>query len=187
MENVMKKLMIAVLVAATLTGCSTIKSVTGQTEEKPKPVVSEFLGGNIKVTYKSNGEFESMTSSHTIKLTGELPYSQDEAYQVATMKARKQIVEFMKVDLESEKFTKTVFNNLQESASEDKKETSNTVTAKIAAELQSSIKQKSSAILKGTYVEDKSFDAPSNSITVVVKTSTKDVETAKSLSKLMGN
>jgi hypothetical protein len=53
--------------------------------------------------------------------------------------------------------------------------------------LQSSIKQKSSAMLKGTYVETKSFDAPSNSITVVVKTSTRDVETAKNLSKLMGN
>ncbi len=103
------------------------------------------------------------------------------------MKARKQIVEFMKVDLESEKFTKTVFNNLQETASEEKKETSHTVNAKIAGELQSSIKQKSSSILKGTYVEEKSFDTGSNSITVSVKTSTKDVETAKSLSKLMGN
>jgi hypothetical protein len=28
--------------------------------------VSEFLGGNIKVNYTSKGEFESMTSSHTI-------------------------------------------------------------------------------------------------------------------------
>ena len=36
-------------------------------------------------------------------------------------------------------------------------------------------------------MEEKSFDAASNSITVVVKTSTKDVETAKSLAKLMGN
>ena len=183
----MKKLIIAALVAATLSGCTTIKNMTGASEEKPKPVVSEFLGGNIKVTYNSKGEFESMTSSHTIKLTGGLPYSQDEAYQIAIMKARKQIVEFMKVDLESEKFTKTVFNNLQESTSEDKKETANSVNAKIAGELQSSIKQKSSAILKGTYVEEKSFDAASNSITVIVKTSTKDVEIAKNLSKLMGN
>ena len=180
----MKKLMIAAMIAAALSGCSTL---TGKTDDKVKPITSEFLGGNIKVTYKSNGEFESMTSSHTIKLTGELPYSQDEAYQVAILKARKQIVEFMKVDLESEKFTKTVFNNLQESTSEDKKETANAVNAKIAGELQSSIKQKSSAILRGTYVEEKSFDTSSNSITVVVKTSTKDVETAKSLSKLMGN
>jgi hypothetical protein len=187
MENVMKKLMIAVMITAALSGCSTIKNMTGTSDEKPKPVVSEFLGGNIKVNYTSKGEFESMTSSHTIKLTGSLPYSQDEAYQVAILKARKQIVEFMKVDLESEKFTKTVFENLQESVSEDKKETGNTVNAKIAGELQSSIKQKSSAMLKGTYVEAKSFDAPSNSITVVVKTSTKDVETAKNLSKLMGN
>jgi outer membrane protein assembly factor BamE (lipoprotein component of BamABCDE complex) len=187
MENVMKKLMIAVMVAAALSGCSTIKNMTGQSEEKPKAVVSEFLGGNIKVTYKSDGEFESMTSSHSIKLTGGLPYSQDEAYQVAILKARKQMVEFMKVDLESEKFTKTVFNNLQQSTSEDRKETANTVNAKIAGELQSSIKQKSSAMLKGTYVEGKSYDASTNSITVVVKTSTKDVETAKSLSRLMGN
>lgn len=185
----MKKLMLAVLIAATLNGCSTIKKVTGNdaAEEKERPVVSEFLGGSIKVSYTSKGEFESIASSHTIRMTGSLPYSQDEAYQVAILNARKQIAEFMKVELESEKFTKTVFNNLQEGKTEDGKNTSSNVDTKIAGDLQSNIRQKSSAILKGTYVDEKSFDSPSNSITVVVKTRTKDIETAKSLTKLMGN
>jgi hypothetical protein len=184
MENVMKKLMIAAMIAAALSGCSTL---TGKTDDKVKPITSEFLGGNIKVSYTSNGEFESMASSHTIRLTSALPYAQDEAYQVATLKARKQIAEFMKLDLETEKFTKTVFDNLQESVNEDNKESSSSVNAKIVGELKTSIKQKSSAILKGTYVESKAFDSGSNSITVVVKTRTKDIETAKSLSRLMGN
>ena len=180
----MKKLMIAAMIAAALSGCSTL---TGKTDDKVKPITSEFLGGNIKVSYTSNGEFESMASSHTIRLTSALPYAQDEAYQVATLKARKQIAEFMKLDLETEKFTKTVFDNLQESVNEDNKESSSSVNAKIVGELKTSIKQKSSAILKGTYVESKAFDSGSNSITVVVKTRTKDIETAKSLSRLMGN
>jgi hypothetical protein len=184
MENVMKKLMIAVAIAAALSGCS---SLTGRSDDKAKPITSEFLGGNIKVSYTMGGEFESMTSSHTIRLTSTLPYAQDEAYQIATLKARKQIAEFMKLDLESEKFTQTVFDNLQESVTENNKESSSSVNAKIAGELKTSIKQKSSAILKGTYVDEKSFNSGSNSITVVVKTRTKDIETAKSLSRLMGN
>jgi hypothetical protein len=70
---------------------------------------------------------------------------------------------------------------------EDGKETSKTVKSEIIGELQSSIKQKSSAILQGVFVDEKSYDAKTNTITVVVKTSTKSVDTAKALRKLMGN
>ena len=66
--------MIAAMIAAALSGCSTL---TGKTDDKVKPITSEFLGGNIKVSYTSNGEFESMASSHTIRLTSALPYAQD--------------------------------------------------------------------------------------------------------------
>jgi hypothetical protein len=116
-----------------------------------------------------------------------LPYAQDEAYSLATLRAKKQIVQFMREELETEKFASTIYKSLQDAEAEDGKETSKTIKSEIVGELQSSIKQKSSAILQGVFVDEKSYDAKTNTITVVVKTSTKTVDTAKALRKLMGN
>jgi hypothetical protein len=134
-----------------------------------------------------SGELDSIVSSNSVKLTSTLPYAQDEAYTLATLRAKKQIVQFMREELETEKFANTIFKSLQDAEAEDGKETSKTVKSEIVGELQSSIKQKSSAILQGVFVDEKSYDAKTNTITVVVKTSTKSVDTAKALRKLMGN
>jgi hypothetical protein len=134
-----------------------------------------------------SGELDSIVSSNSVRLTSTLPYAQDEAYTLATLRAKKQIVQFMREELETEKFANTIFKSLQDAEAEDGKEISKTVKSEIAGELQSSIKQKSSAILQGVFVDEKSYDAKTNTITVVVKTSTKSVDTAKALRKLMGN
>jgi hypothetical protein len=105
---------------------------------------------------------------------------------LATLRARKQIVEFMKLDLESEKFTDTVYNSLQDATTEDRTETK-TVNAKVASEVKEVIKQRSSAILQGTYVAEKNYDSGTKTVTVTVKSGTKDIATAKTVRKLMGN
>jgi hypothetical protein len=150
-------------------------------------VVAEFVGGNLKVNYTMSGELDSIVSSNSVRLTSTLPYAQDEAYSLATLRAKKQIVQFMREELETEKFASTIYKSLQDAEAEDGKETSKTIKSEIVGELQSSIKQKSSAILQGVFVDEKSYDAKTNTITVVVKTSTKTVDTAKALRKLMGN
>ena len=61
------------------------------------------------------------------------------------------------------------------------------VKDKITSDLQENLKQKTEAILRGTYVESKEFDKGSSTIKVVVKSSTRDIDTAKNLSRLMGN
>ena len=134
-----------------------------------------------------SGELDSIVSSNSVRLTSTLPYAQDEAYSLATLRAKKQIVQFMREELETEKFASTIYKSLQDAEAEDGKETSKTIKSEIVGELQSSIKQKSSAILQGVFVDEKSYDAKTNTITVVVKTSTKTVDTAKALRKLMGN
>ena len=57
----------------------------------------------------------------------------------------------------------------------------------ITNELQENIKQKTNAILRGTYVESKEFDKGTSTVKVVVKSSVKDIEVSKQLSRLMGN
>ena len=179
----MLKRLIVVTAAVALTACGTFG---GSKPDGEKPITSEFLGGNIKVSYTTGGEFESISSTNTVKVTSSLPYATDEAFTIATLRARKQIVEFMKLDLESEKFTDTVYNSLQDATTENKAETAQ-VNAKISSEVKEVIKQRSSAILQGTYVAEKNYDSGTKTVTVTVKSGTKDITTAKTVRRLMGN
>ena len=120
-------------------------------------------------------------------LTSNAPDAAEKAYIVATLRARAQMVEFMKADLESEKFKQTVYKSLQEAEEELKVASSTVVKDTITNELQENIKQKTNAILRGTYVESKEFDKGSSTVKVVVKSSVKDIEVSKQLSRLMGN
>ena len=80
----------------------------------------------------------------------------------------------------------TVYNSLQEATTEDKDETKK-VNAKVASEDKEVLKQRSSAILQGTYISEKKYDSGTKTVTVTVKSSPKDVATAKEVRKLMGN
>lgn len=177
----MKRIGIFVL-AVMLSACSTFG---GKKDERN--VKSEFFGGDIKVTYTFSGDFESIASSGTGKVTSNAPDAVEKAYIVATLRARKQIADFMKAEVESEKFKQTVYESLQEAEEEFKASSAAVTKDKIASNLQENIKQKSAAILRGTYVESKEFDKGTSTVKVVVKSSVKDIETAKNLSRLMGN
>ena len=104
-----------------------------------------------------------------------------------TLQARKQIVEFMKVEVENNSFINAVSKTLQDSESDSGRTVSTNVTAKIASEVQDNIRQNSKALLKGTYVDSKSYDASTHTVKVVVKTSLRDLDTSKQLARMMGN
>ena len=105
---------------------------------------------------------------------------------VANLRAKQKVVEFMKNELEGDKFTKTVYNSLQEGQAINN-QANNEVNTKIAGDVQENIKSKTKAILQGVYVESKKFDTATNTVRVVVKTGTKDIQTAKEMRMLMGN
>jgi len=145
------------------------------------------MGGSIKVAYdKSTGEVLSIESMATARLVSSLPNAVDESFTVATMRARKQILEFMKTEIESEKFTESVFDTLQKSEV-DNRVKNETVNHNIAQAVKQSIKQKSAGILKGTYVSEKMFDDSTKMVRVTVRSSDQDVEAAKRISRMMGN
>lgn len=151
-------------------------------------IKTEFMGGSIKVVYnKSTGEIESVESMATARLVSTLPFAVDESYTVATMRARKQIIEFMKTEVESEKFTEAIFDTLQKSDVENKANKNETVNHNIAQNVKQSIRQKSSGILQGTYVASKNYDPGTKTVVVTVKSSEDDVQAAKRLSRMMGN
>lgn len=178
----MLKRLAVVSAVVLLSACSSMdKRVEG-----PESVTAEFMGGDIKVTFNKDGQFESLQAAGTARLTSTLPSAQEEAFIVANMRAKQKLVEFMKNELEGEKFTKTVYNSLQEGQSING-QANNEVNSKIAGEVQESIKSKSKAILQGVYVENKKFDTATNTVRVVVRTGAKDISAAKQVRALMGN
>lgn len=166
-----------------LSACSTVpqKKVEG-----PESITADFMGGDVKVTFNKDGEFEIMQAAGTARVSSKLPSAREEAFIIANMRAKQKIVEFMKNELEGNKFANTATESLQQGQSFTGRENTE-VNSKIAYQVQENIKSKSKAILQGVYVESKSFDTEENIVRVVVRTSAKDINVAKQIRSMMGN
>jgi hypothetical protein len=165
-----------------LSACSTLTSKV----DGPDSVVAEFMGGDIKVTFNKDGQFESIQSAGTARVTSTLPSATEDAFIVASLRAKQQIAEFMKEEVEGDRFTNTLTDNIQNS-SDINGQIINEVNSKIAKQVQENIKSKSKAILQGVYVESKKFDNSSNTVRVTVKSGTNDIAVAKQIRSMMGN
>jgi hypothetical protein len=180
----MLKKIVIISAVALLSACSTVPLTK---TEDGAPIKTEFLGGSIKVEYdKKTGEVKLVESMATARLVSDLPNAVDESFTVATMRARKQLIEFMKTEIESEKFTESVFDTLQKSEVENSSK-NRSVNHNISQAVKQSIKQKSAGILKGTYVSEKVYDQSTKTVRVTVRSSDQDVDAAKRLSRMMGN
>jgi hypothetical protein len=174
----MKKFLIYLSVALAITACAS-------SNKNDKNLTTNFIGGDIKVTFNKKGEFESLTSKAVAKVASDLPSAKDEAVTIATVRARRNIAEFLNTEVQSERFITSLSTTVQESES-DNKSPNTKENAKIAYEVRESIKQRSNAILQGTYVESESYDDNQKSIIVIVRTGSKESGAAKGLRKVMG-
>ena len=182
MEKIVKRVLFAGLLVALLAGCSTFG---GKKDEQI--VDTKFMGGEMKISYTWSGELKAVESSGTGKVVSNSPGAVDEAYIVATLRARQQLAEFIRLDLDSEKFKRSVFESLQEAENETRQAVSNNVKSKITTNVQEDIRQKASVILRGTYVSDKVYDSSTRTVKVTVRFTPEDLIMSKKLNRLMGN
>ena len=153
-------------------------------EKDKTSIETQFLGGGITVSYDKKGGFKSITSTSTSKVTSTLPSAVEEAYKIATLKARRQIAEFMDTEIQSERFTSSVSDSLQDSENTNENvESKNWNT--IALKVKENITQKSSQLLKGTFVQSEKHDLEKKLVIVIVATGIDSVGTSKRLKKLM--
>jgi hypothetical protein len=182
MEIMMFRKLAVVSTVVLLSACSTLTSKV----DGPDSVTAEFMGGDIKVTFNKDGQFESLQSAGTARVTSTLPSATEDAFVIATLRAKQQIAEFMKEEVEGDRFTNTLTDNLQK-GSDINGQVVNEVNTNIAKQVQENIKSKSKAILQGVYVESKKFDNSTNTVRVTVKTGTNDIAVAKQVRSMMGN
>lgn len=174
----MKLLIFMTSLLLALAGCST---TTNQDTDSGQ---SEFIGGGITLIYSKKGDFIGLSSKATAQATGKLQSSVDSAIAVATLKARRQIAEFISVELTSDRFVTTVSVDLQESK-ESNDDLDKQSATQIALVLRETIKQRSNQLLKGTVVESETYNDESRVVVVIVRAGAKERKASDALKKMI--
>jgi len=154
------KLLVFLVIAIALQGCTTV--------DKDKERRVELNGGAITISYGKNGEFISLESKAIARVTSSLPGARDEAATVATLRARRQIVEFLKSDLDSEQQIKTQSNSAQKSNESQAGINSRSIDADISYSVRETLRQRSAGVIQGSFIVSERFDQMSNTVIVVV-------------------
>ena len=100
----MKKLILALAVLS-LSACSSVKLNTEVTDEAVK-YTQDF--GKVEVTFNDKGDWTSLKSSATSAVPIDIDAGLEQGMNVATMRAKRNIVEFINTDLKSTKTTDTI-------------------------------------------------------------------------------
>ena len=119
-----KKLSLAVAGALLVVGCATNQGVVKNAELRPdtdsirpKPVSTVFHRpqGTMTITFDSKGEFLEITSKGTAPIAGNNAFSIEQAAQVAQLRAKRNIAEFISTQLQTTRSVKVLSTAVQKS------------------------------------------------------------------------
>ena len=178
MKSITARLLSMTAALALLAGCSSTP------DKAPERTQSDFMGGGITLVYTDDGDLKGISSTATAPVIGNLPSSMDQAIAVATLKARRQIAEFIQVEVTSDRFMTTVSRDLQQSESFNGSQNQQ-VTMNIVNELRDNIRQRSQQILRGTVVEKEDYNSLNRTVAVTVVAGEKQSEAARAVRSMM--
>jgi hypothetical protein len=119
-----KKLSLAVAGALLVVGCATNQGVIKNAELKPdtdsirpKPVSTVFHrpAGIMTITFSPDGKFLEITSKGTAPIAGNNAFSIEQAAQVAQLRAKRNIAEFISTQLNTQRSVKVLSTAVQKS------------------------------------------------------------------------
>ena len=147
-----KKLSLAVAGALLVVGCATNQGVIKNADLKPetdsirpKPVSTVFHRpqGTMTITFSPDGKFLEITSKGTAPIAGNNAYSIEQAAQVAQLRAKRNISEFISTQLNTQRSTKV-----------------------LSTAVQKSLENTTNGMSEEVKVDDKDFDAEGNPIII---------------------
>lgn len=206
-----KSSLIFVAVASTLmalAGCSsTPKNPTDATPGRTADV--EFLEANgpLTLTFDDKGNWVSIKSSATAPLVNNAPEGVEIAFKTATMRAKRNLTEFMSNDVKSTKSVQTISKsylkniaqvdsaNESNTAGEDEDAASNSQATKesrqkantIAQTVRERIDDNAQAILKGVQVTERKVSKEQQHVSVTILVTQQSIKGAEQVRKAMGN
>lgn len=180
----MKKLILVAAMAAVLSACSTTKvaDVDPVSNEAVK-YTQDF--GKVEVTFTDKGDWEVVKSSATSSVPIDVDAGLEQAMNVATMRAKRNIVEFINTDLKSSKSTEAMTNSLAKNVSAGD-EKSQERAANIATQIQEKISVQADGLLKGVYVIDRKISSDKRTVVVTVQVDKRSMRTASQLRASFG-
>ena len=119
-----KKLSIAVAGALLVVGCASNNGIVKNADLKPdtdsirpKPVSTVFHRpeGAMTITFSNDGKFLEITSKGTAPIAGNNAFSIEDAAQVAQLRAKKNIAEFISTQLNTTRSLKVLSTTVQKS------------------------------------------------------------------------
>ena len=182
----MKNLVIVATIALALSACSTTnkKVDLDPVSNETTKYVQDF--GKVEVTFTDDGQWTQLKSSATSAVPIQEDLGLEQAMNVATMRAKRNIVEFINSDLKSSKTTDTITKALAKNVSEDDTATKQRA-ANIATDITEKIAVEANGILKGVYVIERKVSSDKRSVVVVVQVDKRSVRAAQQLRASFGN
>ena len=119
-----KKISLAVAGALLVVGCASNQGIIKNAELRPdtdsirpKPVSTVFHRpqGTMTITFDSKGEFLEITSKGTAPIAGNNAFSIEQAAQVAQLRAKRNIAEFISTQLQTTRSVKVLSTAVQKS------------------------------------------------------------------------
>ena len=147
-----KKLSLAVAGALLVVGCATNQGVIKNADLKPdtdsirpKPVSTVFHRpqGTMTITFDSKGEFLEITSKGTAPIAGNNAFSIEQAAQVAQLRAKRNIAEFISTQLQTTRSVKV-----------------------LSTAVQKSLENTTNGMSEEVKIDDKDFDADGNPVII---------------------
>ncbi len=171
----MKKVILLLAVLA-LSACSSVKlkDESAVSSEAVK-FVQDF--GKVEVTFTDDGNWTQLKSSATSAVPIDVDAGLEQAMNVATMRAKRNIVEFMNTDLKSTKTADIMTKSLQKNVS-DADEQSKQNAANIATEITEKIAVEANGILRGVYIVERKVSSDKKNVVVTVQVDKRSMRTA---------
>lgn len=176
------KYLFAVLALALMAGCSTVpakKDVPAEnSQSRNAEAVFQEANGNLTLVVDSGGQWVSIKTFATADVASEASSASETALMVATMRAKRNLAEFMNNEIKSTKTTHTISKAItslnhpaggdatmdEEALPTEEIERNNRVATTVVER----ISDNSSAILKGAYVSSRQFKEKSVLVEVTV-------------------
>lgn len=182
----MKKLIALAILALSVTACSTTKLDQTDNESVSRDAVKftqDF--GKVEVTFTDKGDWETIKSSATSSVPIDVDMGLEQGMNVASMRAKRNIVEFINSDLKSSKTTDTLTKSLAKNVS-DNDDVSKQRAANIATEVTEKISVEANGILKGVYVSQRKVSDDGKTVMVTVEVTKRSMRAARQLQMAFG-
>lgn len=170
----MKKVIVLLAVLA-LTACSSVKLPKDEITSEAAKFTQDF--GKVEVTFSEDGNWTLLKSSATAAVPIEIDAGLEQGMNIATLRAKRNIIEFINTDLKSSTTTEAITKSLAKNMSSDE-ENSKQRAANIAQEVTEKISVEANGILRGVYIVERKLSSDKKYVVVTVQVDKRSMRAA---------